>query len=36
MTAALEGVKRLKDKFDFGDLASECESALKDFRKPAK
>jgi len=36
MTAALEGVKRLKDKFDFGDLASECEAALKDFRKPAK
>lgn len=35
MQAALDGAKRLKDKYDFNDLESECEDALKVFNKPA-
>lgn len=33
MQAALDGVKRLKDKFDFDDLDLNCEDALRLFRK---
>ncbi len=36
MQSALDGVKKLKDKFDFNDLDSQCEDALKVFNKPAK
>ncbi|MBK8913290.1 MAG: redoxin domain-containing protein [Phycisphaerales bacterium] len=36
MRAALDGVTRLKDQHDFGDLALQCEDALKQFQKPAK
>lgn len=36
MQAALDGAKRLKGKFDFGDLADECEDAIRTFAKPGK
>jgi len=36
MEAALAGVRKLKDKFDFGDLADNCEEALKIMNAPAK
>ncbi len=36
MQAALDGVNKLKGTFDFGDLATECEEALKQFRKAVK
>lgn len=36
MQAAIEGVKRLKSQHDFGDLALQCEDALKLFQKPVK
>lgn len=36
MRAAQEGVTKLKDTFDFGDLGMSCEDALKQFQKPAK
>ena len=35
MQAAREGIARLKDRFDFGDLDMGCEEALKQFRRPA-
>ncbi len=34
--AALDGVKKLKGKFDFNDLDSHCEEALKVFAKAKK
>jgi thiol-disulfide isomerase/thioredoxin len=36
MQAALDGVKKLKGKLDFGDLSDECEDALKTFAKAKK
>lgn len=36
MRAAIEGVTRLKDKHDFGDLALQCEEALRYFQESAK
>lgn len=35
MQSALDGVRKLKDKFDFNDLDTLCEEALKQFKKPA-
>jgi hypothetical protein len=33
MQSALDGVKKLKGKFDFNDLDTECEEALKQIKK---
>ncbi len=33
MQLALDGVRKLKEEFDFGDLELDCEAALKTFRK---
>lgn len=35
MNAAIEGIRKLKGKFDFGDLDTQCEDAIKEFQKPA-
>ncbi len=38
MQAAADGIKRLKGRFDFGDLGDQCEEAMKLFKaaKPLK
>lgn len=35
MQAALDGVKRLKSNFDFNDLDTQCEDAIRVFKRPA-
>ncbi len=36
MKGAIEGIRKLKGTFDFGDLESSCEEAVKVFERAAK
>jgi thiol-disulfide isomerase/thioredoxin len=36
MLAARDAIQKLKSSIDFGDLDSQCEDALRIFKKPAK